>query len=200
MSKIDTLLKTLQVQSSPPECLVQAYLIHVCDKSDTNFRKILDLKGIRRQDQASFVELFRAHMVTHDNLAEANPFISALLVPSGNIGAPSGAGGMGGVSGGGMIGGSGVGGLAGGVGGLSGPSGLVPARFDPASLGSAIMNAARDGVDRLQTPVSSSSDGGNGGQGQVESGERIFERHLGRLFKRDGSGIGMAGRFSRDGG
>jgi len=139
-------------------------------------------------------------MVTHDSLAEANPFISALLIPSGNIGAPGGAGGIGGVGGGGMIGGSGVGGLAGGVSGLSGSSGLVPARFDPASLGSAIMNAARDGVDRLQTPVSSSSDGGNGGQGQVESGERIFERHLGRLFKRDGGGIGMGGRFSRDGG
>ncbi|KAG0130386.1 Vps53-like protein [Tuber indicum] len=200
MSKIDTLLKTLQVQSSPPECLVQAYLIHVCDKSDTNFRKILDLKGIRRQDQASFVELFRAHMVTHDNLVEANPFLSTLLVPSGSIGAPGGAGGMGGVGGSGMIGSSSVGGLASGVGGLSGPSGLVPARFDPASLGSAIMNAARDGVDRLQTPVSTSSDGGNGGQNQIESGERIFERHLGRLFKRDGSGIGMGGRFTRDGG
>jgi len=42
-------------------------------------------------------------MVTHDSLAEANPFISALLVPSGNIGAPGGAGGMGGVGGSGMI-------------------------------------------------------------------------------------------------
>ena len=59
MTRIDPLLKTLQVRPSPPEGLVQAYLIHIGDRSDTNFRKILELKGVaRRQDQAHLIELF----------------------------------------------------------------------------------------------------------------------------------------------
>ena len=137
-------------------------------------------------------------MVTHDNLAEQNPFISALLIPSGNIGTPIG-GGVGGASSNNIIASSGIGGMGAGS-GLTGASGLVPARFDPASLGSAIMSAARDGVDRLQTPVSVSSDSGNSGQGQTDPGERTLERTLGRLFRRDGGGIGMGGRFGRDSG
>ena len=40
MNRMDPLLKTLQVRASPPEGLVQAYLIHIADRSDTNFRKI----------------------------------------------------------------------------------------------------------------------------------------------------------------
>lgn len=193
LTKLDTLLKTLQVQSSPAEGLVQAYLIHISDRSDTNFRKVLDLKGIRRQDQSSFVELFRAHMVTHDNLAEANPFLTALQVPSGNIGGVPGGGGGGG-------GGLGIGGLgitSSGGGGLPGASVLVPPRFDPSGLGSAIMNAARDGVDRLQTQTPGSDTGsGVGEEGNLEGNLRT----LGRLFRRDGSGIGIRGRFGREGG
>lgn len=51
MARLDPLLKTLQVRASPPEGLAQAYLIHIGDKSDTNFRKILELKGVRKVDQ-----------------------------------------------------------------------------------------------------------------------------------------------------
>lgn len=183
LTKIDTLLKTLQVQSSPAEGLVQAYLIHISDRSDTNFRKVLDLKGIRRPDQSSFVELFRAHMVTHDNLVESNPFLTALVVPSGNIGSAPGGGSN-------NIGGLGIAGV--GSSGLPGAGVLVPPRFDPSGLGSAIMNAARDGVDRLQTQTPGETDGEEGLEGNL--------RTLGRLFRRDGSGIGIRGRFGREGG
>ena len=61
MTRIDPLLKTLQVRPSPPEGLVQAYLIHIADRSDANFRKILELKGVRKQDQAHLLELFAIH-------------------------------------------------------------------------------------------------------------------------------------------
>ncbi|KAH8154341.1 uncharacterized protein LAJ45_02109 [Morchella importuna] len=183
LTKVDTLLKTLQVQSSPAEGLVQAYLIHISDRSDTNFRKVLDLKGIRRPDQSSFVELFRAHMVTHDNLVESNPFLTALVVPSGNIGSTPGGGSN-------NIGGLGIAGV--GSSGLPGAGVLVPPRFDPSGLGSAIMNAARDGVDRLQTQTPGETDGEEGLEGNL--------RTLGRLFRRDGSGIGIRGRFGREGG
>ncbi|KAF3342520.1 hypothetical protein VdG2_09480 [Verticillium dahliae VDG2] len=57
MNRIDPLLKTLQVRPSPPEGLVQAYLIHIADRSDVNFKKILDLKAVRKQDQAHLLEL-----------------------------------------------------------------------------------------------------------------------------------------------
>lgn len=189
LTKLDTLLKTLQVRSSPAEGLVQAYLIHISDRSDTNFRKVLDLKGIRRQDQSSFVELFRAHMVAHDNLVDTNPFLNALQVPSGNIsGIPGGGGGGGGIAGLGITSSGG---------GLPGASALVTPRFDPSGLGSAIMNAARDGVDRLQTQTPGSDAGsGVGEEGNLEGNLRT----LGRLFRRDGSGIGIRGRFGREGG
>lgn len=60
-SKIDPLLKTLQVQPQPAEALVQAYLIHIADTNEANFRKILDIKGIARRDQNNLVDLFNAH-------------------------------------------------------------------------------------------------------------------------------------------
>ncbi|KAI7267050.1 hypothetical protein KC335_g7948, partial [Hortaea werneckii] len=62
MARLDMILKTLQVRSVPPEGLVQAYLIHIRDRSEANFRKILELKGIARKgEQHHLVELFNAH-------------------------------------------------------------------------------------------------------------------------------------------
>src|SRR5579862_934049 len=86
MTKIDPLLKTLQVRSSPPEGLVQAYLIHIGDKSDTNFKKILDLKGVRRQDQPQLVELFQAHRASQETLQQNSPLLTPLQIQSSHIG------------------------------------------------------------------------------------------------------------------
>src|SRR5947207_1677528 len=61
MGRLDPLLKTLQVRPSPAEGLVQAYLIHIGDKSEINFKKILELKGVRKLDQPHLVELFQIH-------------------------------------------------------------------------------------------------------------------------------------------
>jgi hypothetical protein len=60
-AKIDPLLKTLQVRAFPPEALVQAYLIHIADTNENNFRRILDIKGIQRRDQTQLVDIFHAH-------------------------------------------------------------------------------------------------------------------------------------------
>ena len=119
MSKIDPLVKTLQVRSSPPEGLVQAYIIHIGDQSDTNFRKVLDLKGVRKQDQPHLVELFQVHRATHDNLVQSSTLLTPLQIGSSNVGS---------------IGHAAT---------LSTPS--LPARFDASTFGSAIMSAARDG-------------------------------------------------------
>lgn len=140
MTKLDTILKTLQVRSSPPEGLVQAYLIHLRDRSEPNFRKVLEIKGItRRGDQAHLVELFNAHKASpaNENLQVSNPVI-------GNISLQAT-----------------VGGTAPAITALnrdsmasySTPTLGSAARFDPSTFGTAIINAARDGVDRFGSPA-----------------------------------------------
>lgn len=89
VGRLDAILKTLQVSAIPQESLVQAYLIHVADSSPTNFRKILDLKGIRKVEQPALVELFKIHMQRHkESLVEASPLLTQAvnLVPPGGLG------------------------------------------------------------------------------------------------------------------
>lgn len=83
MSKLDPLLKTLQVRSSPAEGLVQAYIIHIGDRSESNFRKILELKGIRgKSEQNSLIELFHAHTASHENLPQSSSLLTPLNLSS----------------------------------------------------------------------------------------------------------------------
>ncbi|XXH05425.1 membrane anchor subunit of succinate dehydrogenase, Sdh4 [Hypoxylon texense] len=211
MTRIDPLLKTLQVRPSPPEGLVQAYLIHVGDRSDTNFRKILDLKGIRKQDQGHLMELFTIHRDSSSGGGGNNKLVaqSPLLTPLMN--APG-------------LGGVGVGvnnlnlsidrlaagpGAAGGL--LSTAAQGAAARFDAASLGEKLLNAARDGVERMGTPggmheagPGGQSGGNNGGSGSSGGGAQnaasINEnlKNFGKFFRRDIGGLGA--RFGkRDG-
>ena len=223
-SRIDLILKTLQVRPSPPEALVQAYLIHIADKSDTNFRKIVELKGLKKQEQAQLLELFQAHRASpkHGSLAQSSPILTPLFV----VGA--GGGGTSGTTGGSTLTASAI------------PSGLgthsqaaslstssLPARFDPSNFGNALLTAARDGVDRFG---GGSSGGGGGGGSSAGSGvgtpseSRLMSppppanrralspnpnaeasastgnlnenlRNIGKFFKRDIGGFG--GRFGR---
>ncbi|KAJ5586759.1 uncharacterized protein N7459_002524 [Penicillium hispanicum] len=135
-SKIETLLKTLQVRPSPPEALVQAYLIHIADRNNNNFRKILDLKGIRsRQEQNHLVELFQLHRASDryaSSLQQSNPMLTAIQAPAATA----------------------TGSVSQGLGLSTGPS--IPSRFDASMLGSAIISAAKDGVDRFGNPSLSS--------------------------------------------
>ena len=188
-SKIDPFLKTIQVQPSPPEALVQAYLLHIADKSSTNFRKILDLKGIRsRQEQNSLVELFQIHRDSDrfkDTLQSSNPIMNAVQ----NAGASAGAG------------------------GYSTPS-SVSGRFDPTHLGSAIISAARDGVDRFGSPLGAvmASEASSPGPSTAETAQSLPTsttsqptdgvatnlnenlRNLGKFFRSD---FGFGGRSGK---
>ena len=141
MSRISPLLKTLQVRASPPEALVQAYLIHIADKSDANFRKILDLKGIPKKDQSLFVELFQAHRnsSSHQQLPQNSTLLTPLTVGAANSSSTAVAGALG------------IPGSLSNAASLSTPN--LHGRFDPLSYGSAIMTAARDGVDRFGSPA-----------------------------------------------
>ncbi|KAJ5170162.1 uncharacterized protein N7500_002945 [Penicillium coprophilum] len=132
--KIETLLKTLQVRPSPPEALVQAYLIHIADRNNNNFRKILDLKGIRsRQEQNHLVELFQLHRASEryaSSLQQSNPILASLQGPSATA----------------------TGSVSQGLGLGTTAAAVMPSRFDASMLGSAIMSAAKDGVDRFGNP------------------------------------------------
>ncbi|SMQ50841.1 unnamed protein product [Zymoseptoria tritici ST99CH_1A5] len=206
-AKLDPILKTLQVRASPPEGLVQAYLIHIRDRSEPNFRKMLELKGIARKgDQNHLIELFNAHKASsaNENLQNSNPLIASLqLTPQG----PTTATGLG------------LAALKDSAASHSTPS--LPARFDPSNFGNVLMNAARDAGDRF---VSSGSPhlgvGGRDGTTSANSASRTTSppigrasidgdgsrdgatpslnenlRNLGKFFKvRDGGGFGGFGR------
>ncbi|RYN30569.1 Vacuolar protein sorting-associated protein 53 [Alternaria arborescens] len=175
MSKIDPLLKTLQVRPSPPEALVQAYLIHIADKSDTNFRKILDLKGIRKAEQTQLLDLFSAFRASpnHENLVQNSPFLTPLQIQAAGS----------------------VGSTAGSVMGTMGTPSLGGGRFDAAGLGNMLVNAARDGVDRFGSPAPGQQQaGGADGGANLESNLK----NIGKFFRRDVGGFRGFGR-SEDG-
>ncbi|KAI0595570.1 Vps53-like protein [Biscogniauxia sp. FL1348] len=200
MTRIDPLLKTLQVRPSPPEGLVQAYLIHIGDRSDTNFKKILELKGVRKQDQSHLIELFGIHRDSSANggnnkLVAQSPLLTPLLNTSG-------------------LGSSGLGGAPGAASLLSTAAQGATTRFDAASLGEKLLSAARDGVERIGTPsqqggigLGIGTSGVGGGLGGGTSGGQnsnntatINEnlKNFGKFFRRDIGGLGA--RFGkRDG-
>lgn len=205
MSRLSPLLKTLQVRASPPEALVQAYLIHIADKSNANFRKVLELKGIPKKDHSHLLELFQAHRNTPSNerLPQNSPMLTPLNVGTGSVSSGAVAGAL-------SIPGS-----------LSTAASLstsnLHGRFDPLSYGSAMLTAARDGVDRLGTPALGGSSnatpsgtnspfpgqpnigkedgpGPNIATGTAPTGNLNENlRNIGKFFKRDMSNFGRFG-------
>lgn len=217
--KIDTLLKTLQVRAAPAEALVQAYLIHIADKSDNNFRKILDIKGIRgKTEQTRLLELFQIHRASDRhaaNLQASNPLITQLQPQNMTATTPSAT----------VVQGLGLGGLGNSSATTLG-AGTLQTRFDASTFGSALISAARDGVDRLGTPAlgnlgvnpgSTTAGGGNRtgspppgevssgpagdtGEGLATTGLHAANlnenlKNIGKFFRRDLGGLG--GRFGR---
>ena len=190
MTRIDPLLKTLQVRPTPPEGLVQAYLIHIGDRSDTNFRKILELKGVRKQDQSHLVELFAIH---RDGSGPDKPLVqsSALLTPlmsSSGLGNPSL--GIGAIN-------PAAAALTAATGG--GASGSQVGRFDAASLGEKLLKSARDGVERMGTGAATGGPGGFASAGAASGSEKATIndnlKNIGKFFRRDIGGLGA--RFGK---
>lgn len=188
MGRLDPLLKTLQVRPAPAEGLVQAYLIHIGDRSETNFKKILDLKGIRKIDQAHLVELFQIHRDSPRNggpeLVQNSSLLTPLVVGNGD--------GKGGIAGLGPA-------LASGV----YPPGL--SAKNASAFGEKLFSAARDGVERIGSGAGTPLGGINSTSAREGSEERAAEgdakatmnenlRNIGKFFRRDIS-AGFGGRF-----
>ncbi|CAG8695906.1 34239_t:CDS:2, partial [Racocetra persica] len=51
ISKVETILKTVLTPHDPPEGLVENYILLIADKNISNFQKILDIKGIKKNEQ-----------------------------------------------------------------------------------------------------------------------------------------------------
>lgn len=192
MDRLNPLLKTLQVRPAPAEGLVQAYLIHISDKSEANFKKILELKGVRKQDQPHLVELFQIHRDSprsgSGELVQNSPLLTPLVIGSGE--------------------------LKGGIAAL-GPaiaSGVYPPGLsarNASAFGEKLFSAARDGVERIGSGTGTPT----GGQSSTHAREGSIERtadsetktsmnenlkNIGKFFRRDISGFG--GRFGGRGG
>ncbi|KAG5926614.1 hypothetical protein E4U42_003124 [Claviceps africana] len=165
MNRMDPLLKTLQVRPSPPEALVQAYLIHIGDRSDTNFKKILDLKGIRKQDQSRLIELFGIHRdgSFKDKLVQSSPLLTPLLMTAGSSGTgPNTAA------------------------ALTAASGT---RFDAGLLGEKLLSAARD----IGTTTGQSTEKATINENLRNFG-KFFKRDIGGLGVRFGKSAGDDGQ------
>lgn len=181
MARLDPLLKTLQVRHSPAEALVQAYLIHIGDRSDTNFRKILDLKGVRKMDQASLVELFGIHRDGKSNasLVQQSPLLTPLMNATG-------------------MGSTGL--------GITGAaSGPIPTKFDAAAFGEKLFSAARDGVNSMGNVGTAGAPMGSPLADDAKAAVEGNLKSIGNFFKRDLSTFGplnlnMGGRFARGSG
>jgi hypothetical protein len=203
-AKIEPLLKTLQVRPSPPEALVQAYLIHIGDLSEVNFRKVLELKGIRtKPEQNHLIELYQMHKFSpryKDSLVEKSPLLTPLtlgLSTSGPGAAVTPAAALHNLS---ALGNSAAASLS---------TANLPAnmKFDASGLGSAI-------IDRFSSPgLGTPRDGatsptfGSGAAGSNVTGDGVFSgaeagaklnenlKNIGKFFKRDLGGFGGIGRF-----
>lgn len=168
MNRLDPLLKTLQVRPSPPEGLVQAYLIHIGDRSDTNFKKILDLKGVRKADHGHLIELFGIHRdsTTNDKLVASSPLLTPLMTTMslGNTAALS----------------------------TMNPTvaSAVSPRFEAGSLGEKLLSAARDIQGSTSTVAQTGLEKATINENLRNFG-KFFKRDIGslgaRFGKRDGS-------------
>ncbi|KAK1777302.1 Vps53-like protein [Copromyces sp. CBS 386.78] len=178
MTKIDPLLKTLQVRPSPPEGLVQAYLNLIGDRSDANFKRILELKGVPKKDHSHLLELFSIHRDgagVGRTLAQNSPLLTPLFASMGS------------------------GGIGGGIGvpghhASHGSGSVMTSRFDAAtSLGEKLLSAARD----MSTTEGATSGGTTTTTAVSEKQATINEnlKNIGNFFRRDIGALGA--RFGK---
>ena len=191
MAKPEPLLKTLQVRPSPPEALVQAYLIHIADLSDANFRKILEIKGIRARSAESnhLVELYQMHKLSpryKDSLVEKSSLLTPLNITAG----PTGVGTAG-------VPTAALQNVAASLSTANLPANL---QLGASGIGNAInrFTSPHIGTPREERAMSPPMNGTDANP-SAETGDRL--RNIGRFFRRDMGGLsGLGTRFGSGGG
>ncbi|KAK4054690.1 Vacuolar protein sorting-associated protein 53 [Microbotryomycetes sp. JL221] len=97
VTKIETLLKVIMTPEDPAEEFVKHYLLLVPCQSFSDFQKALDLKGVRRTEQNTLLDVFLAQTSTATGLADDSFLTSIDMDPVasstlGGFTSPSGSG------------------------------------------------------------------------------------------------------------
>ncbi|KAI9260205.1 Vps53-like protein [Sporodiniella umbellata] len=69
-SKVEAVLKTIMSPIEPYEAYVENYLLLIRDKNASNFVRLLELKGIKKPEQAPLLDMLQRRVPFHDELSE----------------------------------------------------------------------------------------------------------------------------------
>jgi len=85
MSKAEMILKVVMSSHEKQTKFVENYITMLSDGDVNNFQKILDMKGMRRSEQHTMLEIFRTQMVSHTSGAETIPEATTAATDSSRI-------------------------------------------------------------------------------------------------------------------
>ncbi|CAG8696570.1 4652_t:CDS:2, partial [Scutellospora calospora] len=74
INKAETILKTVLTPHDPPEGLVENYILLIADKNISNFQKILDIKGLKKNEQQQLTEIFQQKIHARPKITRHLPF------------------------------------------------------------------------------------------------------------------------------
>ncbi|CAG8483524.1 16677_t:CDS:10 [Rhizophagus irregularis] len=80
IGKIETILKAILTPHDPSEGLVENYLLLIGDKNINNFQKILELKGLKRNEQQQITEQFQQRVADDTTLLENSNILSSITL------------------------------------------------------------------------------------------------------------------------
>ncbi|XP_061537925.1 vacuolar protein sorting-associated protein 53 homolog isoform X1 [Phycodurus eques] len=76
MTRAEMILKVVMAPHEPPVVFVDNYIKLLADGNPETFQKILDMKGLKRGEQSSMLELFRQRLPTPPSGADGGPSLS----------------------------------------------------------------------------------------------------------------------------
>ncbi|KAG0146760.1 hypothetical protein CROQUDRAFT_43939 [Cronartium quercuum f. sp. fusiforme G11] len=77
VGKLDTLLKVIMTPEDPVEDFVKHYILLIPCQSFSDFQKVLDLKGVKKNDQNNLLDVFLSHTSLQIDLNDTS-FLSTL--------------------------------------------------------------------------------------------------------------------------
>ncbi|RIA90779.1 Vps53-like protein [Glomus cerebriforme] len=80
IGKIETILKMILTPHDPSEGLVENYILLIGDKNINNFQKILELKGLKKNEQQQLTEQFQQRVADDTTLLENSNILSSITL------------------------------------------------------------------------------------------------------------------------